>query len=143
MAREVTSQVSAVPAFASADEALTVLESALGYLAAADATELPAQVQARSLQVLERADAIATAARSSILAAFTAGQGYCADADYSPRMWLITKTRITAGAAAGHLGWARLGNGGSAGFQRGSSAGSSVDAAGTEDVRVEQAHREI
>ena len=30
------------------------------------------------------------AARTSILAAFTSGQGYCADADYSPRAWLIT-----------------------------------------------------
>ncbi len=97
----------AVPAPASVSDALGMLTCALRYLAAADATELPAQVQARSLQVLERADAIATAARASILAAFTAGQGYCADADYSPRMWLITKTRITKGAAAGHLGWAR------------------------------------
>ncbi len=64
--------MSTAPAFASADEALDVLESALRYLAAADATELPAQVQARSLQVLERADAIQAAARSSVLAAFTA-----------------------------------------------------------------------
>ena len=43
----------------------------------------------------------------SILAAFTAGQGYCADADYSPRAWLVHKTRVTRGAAAGYTGWVR------------------------------------
>ena len=48
-----------------------------------------------------------TAARASVLAAFTAGQGYCADADYSPRAWLMHKTGITRGAAAGHTAWAR------------------------------------
>ena len=42
-----------------------------------------------------------TAARASILAAFTSGQGYSADADYSPRAWLINRTRITKGAAVG------------------------------------------
>jgi hypothetical protein len=41
------------------------------------------------------------------LTAFTAAQGYSADADYSPRSWLIHRTRITRGAAAGYLGWAR------------------------------------
>ncbi len=45
--------------------------------------------------------------RASVLAAFTSGQGYCADADYSARAWLIHKTRITKGAAVGHTAWAR------------------------------------
>ena len=48
-----------------------------------------------------------TAARTSILAAFTSAQGYCADADYSPRAWLINRTRITKGAAAAYTSWAR------------------------------------
>ena len=48
-----------------------------------------------------------TAARTSVLAAFTAGQGYCADADYSPRAWLINRTRITKGAAVGYTAWVR------------------------------------
>ena len=48
-----------------------------------------------------------TAARASILAAFTAGQGYSADADYSPRAWLINRTRITKGAAVGYTAWVR------------------------------------
>jgi hypothetical protein len=81
--------------------------AALSYLAAADPTALAAQTQAECLQTLERADAISTAARARILAAFTAGQGYSADADYSPTSWLIHRTRVTKGAARGHLGWAR------------------------------------
>src|SRR5207245_10040139 len=56
---------------------------------------------------LEQADAMATAARASILAAFTAGQGYSADADYSPRAWLINKTRVTNGAPVAYTAWAR------------------------------------
>ncbi len=104
---EVTIQVSAVPVISSASEALRLLKSALGYLAAADPTQLAAEEQAQCLRALEQADAMGTAARSSVLGAFTAGQGYYADGDYSPRMWLITKTRVGRGAAAGHLGWAR------------------------------------
>jgi hypothetical protein len=30
-----------------------------------------------------------TAARASVLSAFTSGQGYSVDADYSPRAWLM------------------------------------------------------
>ena len=48
-----------------------------------------------------------TAARTSILAAFTSGQGYSADADYSPRAWLIHKTHVTKGAAVGYTAWVR------------------------------------
>ena len=50
---------------------------------------------------------MSTAVRARYLAAFTAGQGYSDDADYSPTSWLIHRTRITKGAARGHLGWAR------------------------------------
>ena len=57
--------------------------------------------------MLEQAHSIGTAARTSVLAAFTAGQGYCADADYSPRAWLINRTRITKGAAVGYTAWVR------------------------------------
>jgi Domain of unknown function (DUF222) len=102
----VTIQVS-TPAPASAREALGMLQSAMSYLAAADPAEMTAEGQAECLAALERLDAIETAARAWILGAFTAGRGYCADADYSPRAWLIHKTRITRGAAAGYVGWAR------------------------------------
>jgi hypothetical protein len=80
--------------------------SGLSYLAATDPTVLPAQVQAECLQGLEQAEAISTAARAWYLSAFTAGQGYSADADYSPASWLIHRTKVTKGAARGHLGWA-------------------------------------
>ena len=73
---------------ASAKEALKMLTSAMSYLSAADATQMAAETQARCLQTLERVNAMGTAARTSILGAFTSGQGYSADADYSPRAWL-------------------------------------------------------
>jgi hypothetical protein len=79
----------------------------LGYLAAGDPTALAARAQAECLQAFEQADAISTAARARILAAFTAGHGYSADADYGPASWLIHRTKVTKGAARGHLGWAR------------------------------------
>jgi hypothetical protein len=79
----------------------------MSYLAAADPTAMVAQTQAECLETLEQLDAVGTAARARILAAFTAGQGCSADADYSPMSWLIHRTRITKGAARGHLGWSR------------------------------------
>ena len=92
---------------ASTSEALAMLTSAMRYLAAADPTQLTASEQARCLQRLEQADAIEVAARANVLGAFTAGQGYCQDADYSPRSWLIHRTRVTKGAATGHTAWVR------------------------------------
>ena len=68
---------------------------------------MAAETQAQCLQMLEQAHSMYTAARTSVLAAFTAGQGYCADADYSPRAWLINRTRITRGAAVGYTAWVR------------------------------------
>jgi hypothetical protein len=99
--------VGTVPAFASVGEAMDMARAALGYLAAADAAQLAAAELAEYLQTLEQTDAISTAARASLLAAFTARQGYCDDADYSPRAWLIHKTGITKGAAVGHTAWAK------------------------------------
>ena len=96
-----------VPAFASASEAMDMVHAGLGYLAAADATAMAAETQARCLQMLEQATAMGTAARASILAAFTSGQGYSADADYSPTAWLIHQTGITKGAAVAHTAWVR------------------------------------
>ena len=95
------------PAFVSVREAAEMVLAGLGFLAAADATALAADTQAHCLQVLERAHSMGTAARTSMLAAFTAGQGYCADADYSPRAWLINRTRVTRGAAVAYTAWVR------------------------------------
>ena len=84
-----------------------MVHAGLGYLATADATTMAAETQARCLQMLEQADAMGTGARTAILAAFTSAQGYCADADYSPRAWLVNRTRVTKSAAVGHTAWVR------------------------------------
>ena len=99
--------MSSVASPTSAQEALGMLKSAMGYLAAADAAAMAAQTQALCLQVLEQAHSMGTAARSSILGAFTSGQGYSADADYSPRAWLINRTRVSKGAAVAYTAWVR------------------------------------
>ncbi len=96
-----------VPVFATAAEALQMVRAGLDYLAAADATAMAAEEQARSLRALEQAHSVATAARTAILAAFTAGQGYTADADYSSRAWLINQTGVTRGAAVAYTAWVR------------------------------------
>ena len=95
------------PSPATTTEALGMLRAAMGYLSAADATAMAAETQARCLHALEQATAMGTAARTAILAAFTSGQGYCADADYSPRAWLVNRTRVTKAAAVGYTAWVR------------------------------------
>jgi hypothetical protein len=84
-----------------------MLRSAARYLATADPTAMAAESQAQALTGLEQLDAMQAAARASILRAFTAARAYQSDGDYSPRSWLMHRTRITRGAAAGHLAWAR------------------------------------
>jgi hypothetical protein len=78
----------------------------LRFVADADAAEMAAEEQAGCLQRLERVTSVVAAARSSVLGGFTAGKGYSADADYSPRAWLIHKTGITHGAAVSYTAWA-------------------------------------
>ncbi|HEX5301429.1 MAG TPA: DUF222 domain-containing protein [Streptosporangiaceae bacterium] len=96
-----------VPVFASASEAMDMVYAGLRFLADADATEMAAEEQAGCLQRLERTASVVAAVRSSVLGAFTAGKGYSADADYSPRAWLIHKTGITRGAAVSYTAWAK------------------------------------
>ena len=88
-------------------EALDMVRAGLGYLAAADAAQLPAVTQAECLRELEQADAVLTAARAGVLAGFTAGQGYADDAEYGAVSWLMHRTGITRGAAVGHAAWAK------------------------------------
>ena len=99
--------MSTVTVPASTSEAMDLVRAGLAYLAAADATQMAAEEQARCLRGLEQATSVATAARTSVLAGFTAGQGYCADGAYSPRAWLIHQAGITRGAAAGYTAWVR------------------------------------
>ena len=96
-----------VPAFPSVADAMAAVQAGLRFVADADATRMSTQAQAECLQMMERANAIVTAARSSVLSAFTSGQGYSADADYSPRAWLIHKTRVTKVVAVAHTAWAK------------------------------------
>jgi Domain of unknown function (DUF222) len=96
-----------VPAFPGVADAMAAVQAGLRFLAAADPTRMSAQAQAEALQMMERATAVVTAARASVLSAFTSGQGYSADADYSPRAWLIHKTRVTKAVAVAHTAWAK------------------------------------
>ena len=99
--------MNSVTAPSNVKEALGMLKSAMSYLAAADATAMAAETQAQCLQALEEANSMGTAARAWILGAFTSGQGYSADADYSPRAWLINRTRVSKGAAVACTAWVR------------------------------------
>ena len=96
---------------ASSSEALDMVHAGLAFLASADAMAMAEEEQARCLRRLEQADAVATAARAFILGGFTARRGYCADADYSPRTWLMHRTGVTRAAAAAHTAWARRAEG--------------------------------
>lgn len=92
---------------ASVSGALAMLDRALDVLNAADATSLPTAAQAQALRALERAEAKHTAARSRVLSAFTAQDGYADDGQGSARVWLRWQTRVSKGAAAGAVGWMR------------------------------------
>jgi Domain of unknown function (DUF222) len=87
---------------ASAGEALGMLESALGFLADADAAGMPAGALAECLRGLERADAVGAAARGRLLAAFDAKDGSVSDGQRTTRAWLVHCTRVTRGRAGEH-----------------------------------------
>ncbi len=87
-------------------QALAMVSAGLSYLASCDAAQLPTAVQAETLCGLERAEAVHTAARAKVLAAFTAQNGYEADAAFGPKTWLRAQTKVTQGAAAGAVAWA-------------------------------------
>jgi hypothetical protein len=91
----------------SAAEAVAMAQTGLAYLASADMASLPAAVQAECLRGLERAESLHTAARAGALAAFISSGGCEDDGQGSARAWLRWQTRITSGAAAGAVGWAR------------------------------------
>ncbi len=99
--------MSTIPSPVTTTEALGMLRVALRFLSATDATEMVTEEQAQCLQALEQFSSMSTAARASILGAFICGQGYSADADYSPRSWLIHRTRVTKGTATAHTAWVR------------------------------------
>lgn len=60
-------QVGAVPSPVNVTEAMAVVHAGLGFLAAADAAQLPCEVQAQCLQGFEQADAMSAAGRAVML----------------------------------------------------------------------------
>ncbi len=95
------------PVFASAAEALEMVRAGLRFVAATDATRMTAAERAGCLRDLEKAHSVATAARTSVLGAFGAGQDYADDGDYSACSWLRYRTRVTPGTAKGHSAWVK------------------------------------
>jgi hypothetical protein len=92
---------------ADAAGAISAVLGGLGSLARLSAADLPAAGQADCLRALERAESMLVAARSAVLAAFTASAAYTDDGQYSPKTWLAAQTRVTRGAAAGSVTWMR------------------------------------
>jgi len=92
---------------ASVTEALAMIDRGFDHLNAADHASLPSATQAETLRALERAQAKHTAARARVLAAFAGQAAHEDDGHGSARTWLRWQTRITPGAAAGAVGWAR------------------------------------
>ncbi len=90
-----------------ARDALLMISAGLGYLTRCDAPGLGSAGQAEVLAALERAEARHTAARARVLSAFTASRGFEADGQFGPKPWLRGLTKVTKGAAAGAVGWAR------------------------------------
>ena len=88
-------------------QALAMLRASLGYLTSCDPAELGTAAQAEALIGLEQAEAQHTVARARMLAVFSAQQGHQADGQYGPAAWLRAFTKITNGAAAGAVRWAR------------------------------------
>jgi hypothetical protein len=90
---------------ANAADALASVSAALSLLAGLDATELTSVEQAQSLRAMERAHAQLVAARSTVLAAFTAARAFEDDAAGSPQSWLRWQTRLTGAAASDAVLW--------------------------------------
>jgi hypothetical protein len=97
----------AVPVPVSAADAVAMAQAGLAFLANANMASVPAAAQAEYLRGLERIESLHTAARAGTLAAFMAGGGYQDDGQGSAGAWLRWQTRVTKGAAAGAVAWAR------------------------------------
>lgn len=80
-----------------AGETLDTLESLTAVLAGVDPGQLPDDVVARGLRVLERADAVQAAVRGRFLQVFDARNGHLADGQRSTRAWLVHSLRVTRG----------------------------------------------
>ncbi len=99
--------MSTVPAPASTAEAVDMVLAGLSYLAAADPAVLAAQARPSACRPWSRPMRSPPRPGPGSWPRSPPGMGYAADADYSPTSWLIHRTKVTKGAARGHLGWAR------------------------------------
>ncbi len=79
-----------------------MLASAMGFLADADAAQMPAGALAQCLRALEQIDAVEAAARGRFLAAFDAKDGPLADGQRTCRAWMVHCLRVTRGQAGEH-----------------------------------------
>ena len=95
------------PPPATAAQAVAMARAGLGWLAATDAAGLTSIEQADCLRGLAAAEAMQTAARSRVLAAFSAQGGYEDDGHGTAKTWLKWQTRATAAAAGAAVGWMR------------------------------------
>ena len=93
--------------FGSAADAAGQLETSLDYLAATDWASLGTQAHGEMLARLQRAQAQLTAVNAVVLAAFTAQSGYEPDGHRSAMAWMVNRTKMSRGAAAGAIGWQR------------------------------------
>jgi hypothetical protein len=89
----------------SAAQALAGLEASIGYLAAADVAEWPADALAGCLRALGRVESAQVAARSRAMAAFNAQGGFEVDGQPTIRTWLRWQTQVTTGASHAAAGW--------------------------------------
>jgi Domain of unknown function (DUF222)/HNH endonuclease len=93
--------------FGSVAAAAGMLDASLDYLAATDWASLGTQAHGEMLAQLQRAQAQLTAVNAAVLAAFTAQSGYEPDGHRSAMAWLVNRTKMSRGAAAGAIGWQR------------------------------------
>lgn len=92
---------------ASVADALAQAGEALRYLADADWTSVPGQVQADALEALTQLHTQHVAARTGALLAFDAADGYRFDGFAGPVTWLTAIARVSKAAAKEQAGWLR------------------------------------
>jgi Domain of unknown function (DUF222) len=90
--------------FGSVDEALGAARSVWKYLAAADASQLPATVTAEVLRELEKLDAAEAAVRGRLLWYFDLQRGYEGEGHGGVRSFVRYGTTVTKGQADAHIG---------------------------------------
>ncbi|HEY2639512.1 MAG TPA: hypothetical protein VGI66_06460, partial [Streptosporangiaceae bacterium] len=92
---------------ANAAQALAAVRAGLGFLAAADPTELTGTERAELLRGLAAAESQHLAAKSAVLAGFDRAGDHAADGQPTSRTWLRWQARVTRAAAGAAMAWMR------------------------------------